>query len=104
MAGNDATVLITDETTMRMFPPLRAAWAQLGEQVHVGISGRNARRVLFGAINVRTGHRIVTIAKRLTQLTFQDFLEEISRRYRRGEIMLLADGHGAHKTNATLAL
>ena len=104
MAGDDATVLITDETTMRMFPPLRASWARIGEQANVGITGRNAQRVLFGAINVRTGHRVVTIGKRLNQLTFQHFLKEIRRRYRRGEIHLLLDGHTAHATNATLEL
>ena len=104
MAGDDATVLVTDETTMRMFPPLRASWARLGGQAGVGISGHNARRVLFGAINVRTGHRIVTIGKRLNQLTFRHFLSEIRRRYRSGELHLLLDGHGAHKTEATRAL
>ena len=87
-----------------MFPPLRAAWARLGEQAGVGISGHNARRTLFGAINVRSGHRIVTIAKRLTQVSFQDFLKEIRRRYRRGELHLILDGHSAHKTAATRAL
>lgn len=103
MAGDDATVLVTDETTMRMFPPLRASWAQLGEQAHVGISGHNARRVLFGAINVRTGHRIVTIDKRLNQLTFQHFLEQIHKSYR-GEVHVVLDGHTAHMTKATRAL
>lgn len=89
---------------MRMFPPLRASWARLGDQAEVGISGHNARRTLLCAINVRTGHRVVTVAKTLTQLTFQDFLKEIRRRYRRGEIHLILDGHTAHKTKATLAL
>lgn len=84
-----------------MFPPLRAAWARLGEQAHVGITGRNDRRELFGAINIRTGHRIVTIEKRLNQLTFQGFLTEIRRRYRRGEIHLILDKHSAHTAKAT---
>jgi transposase len=104
MAGDDATILVSDETTMRMFPPLRAAWARLGEQSEVGISGHNARRTLFGAINVRTGHRIVTVAKRLTQLTFQDFIEEIRHRYRRGEIHMILDRLGAHRTASTREL
>ena len=86
---------------MRMFPPLRAAWARLGEQAEVGVSGRNDRRELFGAINIRTGHRIVTINKRLNQLTFQGFLDEIRRRYRKGEIHLILDQNSAHTAKAT---
>jgi transposase len=104
MAGDDATVLVRDETTMRMFPPLRAAWARLGEQADVGISGHDARRTQFGAINVRTGRRIVTIAKRLTQVTFQDFLKVIRRRNRGGEIHVILDGHSAQMSAATRAL
>lgn len=44
-----------DETTLRELPPLRCAWAKRGEQAIVVISGRNARRVIHGAINVHTG-------------------------------------------------
>ena len=53
-----AVVLATDWTILRLFPPVRAAWAKTGEQAEVPITGANAQRVLFGAINVRTGHRM----------------------------------------------
>ena len=48
-------VWMGDETTLRELPPLRCAWAKRGEQAIVLISGRNSRRVIHGAINVRTG-------------------------------------------------
>lgn len=51
-----------DETTLREFPPLRAAWARRGEQQVVIISGRNARRVVHGALNISTGE-IVRVAR-----------------------------------------
>jgi len=44
-----------DETTLREFPPLRAGWARRGQQATVVISGRNARRVIVGALNIVTG-------------------------------------------------
>src|SRR5262245_20329539 len=47
----DAALLFEDETLLRLFPVLRRAWALRGEQARIGISGRNAKRVLFGAIN-----------------------------------------------------
>ncbi len=52
-------LLIEDETIVRLFPPLRFAWAMKGNQAQVRITGCNAKRVLFGAINPRTGHRVV---------------------------------------------
>ena len=52
-------LLAEDETTLRLLPPLRAAWALRGQQATVPISGRNDQRVLFGALNVATGHRVI---------------------------------------------
>jgi hypothetical protein len=74
---DDEPVLVEDETILRMFPPLRQAWGMRGEQVCVPISGRIARRVLFGAIDIRTGHRIVQRAKGLWQSEVQAFLREL---------------------------
>ena len=53
-----------DETTLREFPPLRAAWARRGQQAEVVISGRNARRVLHGLLNVATGERVRLLRER----------------------------------------
>jgi transposase len=44
-----------DETTLREYPPLHAAWAKRGKPANVVISGRNGRRVLHGALNAATG-------------------------------------------------
>src|SRR3954467_14890307 len=54
-----AVLLAEDETTLRFLPPLRAAWAPRGQQAHVPISGHNAQRTLFGALNVRNGRRVL---------------------------------------------
>jgi len=53
-----------DETTLREFPPLRAAWARRGRQAEVVISGRNARRVLHGLLNVLSGERVRLVRER----------------------------------------
>jgi hypothetical protein len=44
---HNAVLLFVDVTILRLFPPLRFAWAFRGEQAEVKISGRNAKRVLF---------------------------------------------------------
>lgn len=46
---------MADETALREFPPLRAAWAKRGAQAVVTISGHNARRTVFGALRPATG-------------------------------------------------
>jgi hypothetical protein len=76
----EAVLLVEDETILRLFPILRRAWSMLGEQARVYITGRNAKRVLLAAINVRTGHRVVMRRRRMRQEDFQDFLHLMGRR------------------------
>ena len=49
---------IGDETALRAFPPLRAAWTKRGVQQQVISSGRNAQRVIWGAVNVHSGELV----------------------------------------------
>jgi transposase len=98
-------VLFTDWTLLRLFPPLRAAWAPVGLSREVLITGQNAKRVLFGAINLHTGHRIVLIRARAGGADARAFLMELRRRYRsRGTIWLLLDRASSHTDRQTQAL
>ena len=85
-------LLATDWTLLRLFPPLRSAWARKGEQAQVRISGRNAKRVLFGTINGRTAHRVGMKRKQAGGEDAQALLRELRKRYRGwGTIWLLLD-------------
>lgn len=98
-------LLCTDWTLLRLFPPLRATWAHTGTQAIVPITGANAKRVLFGAIDLHTAHRVVLIRRRAGQADAQVFLRALRRRYRHAErLWLLADRASAHTAHATLAL
>ena len=68
---------------MRLIPPLRATWALKGAQAVVPITGRNAKRVLFGAIDLRSARRVVLIRSHAGQAGAQAFLRALRRRYRR---------------------
>lgn len=57
-------VWVGDETGLREFPPLRSAWSKRGVQAAVLISGRNARRVLHGALCPRTGELVRVVRER----------------------------------------
>jgi len=98
-------VLFIDWTLVRLFPPLRAAWSRRGEQALVPITGQNAKRVLFGAINLHTGRRVVLISKRAGGAEARAFFEELRRRYwQAGRIWLLLDRASAHTNDKTLRL
>ena len=98
-------LLFTDWTLLRLFPPLRAMWAKIGTQAEVKITGYNAKRVLFGAINVRTARRTVHIGKGVGAREVAMFLTALRKAYRRaGTIWLLADRASGHTARATLDL
>jgi hypothetical protein len=100
----NAVLLFVDATILRLFPPLRFAWAFRGEQAEVKISGRNAKRVLFGAINPRTGHRLVLRRPRMRQEDFQAFLRYLRQRYPGRPLWLLLDRAPCHEALKSQAL
>ena len=98
-------VLFADATRLRLFPPLRAAWARVGKPAIVPVTGRNGRCVLFGALNVCTGHCIVVRQPSETGPGARAFLTEIRRRYRRAPtIWLLLDQGSPHTAAPTRQL
>jgi transposase len=92
----EAVWLFEDETILRLFPVLRRAWSFRGEQAVVPITGNNAKRVLFGTLNPRTGHRIVFRSSAMRQAPFQAFLRLLRHAYPGREIWLLLDEAPCH--------
>ena len=97
-------LLFEDETILRLFPVLRRAWSLRGEQAIVPITGSNAKRVLFGTINPRTGHRIVLCRPNMRQEHFQAFLRLLRQSYPGREIWLLLDEAPCHIAPKSQAL
>ena len=98
-----SATLAEDETDLRLFPPLRAGWAKRGHAAPVPISGGNAKRVLFGAINIDTGHRLFLARHRGRAADCVAFLEEVRRRYRGRHVALLLDEDSSHTAAASRA-
>ena len=99
-----AVLLAQDETILRLFPVLRRAWSLRGEQAKVYISGRNAKRVLFATINLRTGHRLVMRRRRMRQGDFQEFLRLVRQRYGSRPVWMLLDEAPCHIAKRSLRL
>jgi hypothetical protein len=97
-----SVVLAQDETDLLLFPPLRAAWSRRGEDARVWLSGRNARRVIFGAMNLRTGTRLFVPRLKGRSGDFQAFLGEVRSRYRGWHVALLLDEDPSHTAKASL--
>jgi len=100
----NAVLLAEDETILRLFPPLRFTWALIGQQAVVPITGRNAKRVLYGVINLRTGHRIVQRGWSMRQEEFQAFLRRLRRCYPGRPLWLLLDEAPCHIATKSQAL
>jgi hypothetical protein len=88
--------LAEDETDLRLFPPLRAGWALRGKEAPVPISGSNAKRVLFGALNLVSGGRLFVVRPQGRGVDFEDFLEEVHAWFRGRHVVLLLDEDSSH--------
>jgi hypothetical protein len=96
-------VLAEDETDLLLFPPLRAGWSKRGEATRVWLSGRNARRVIFGAMNLWTGTRLFVPRKKGKSVDFQALVEEVRWHYRGWHVAMLLDEDPCHTAQASQA-
>jgi len=102
--GPRTVFLVEDETDLRLFPPLRAGWRRRGQSAPVRITGRNAKRVVFGTLNPRTGHRVLLCRHRHRSEDFQVYLAMVRWHYRGWSIVLLLDEDSCHTAKASLRL
>jgi len=99
-----SVVLAEDETDLLLFPPLRAAWSLRGQAKRVSLSGRNARRVVFGALNLRTGRRLFLPREHQRAGDFQAFLRVVHHHYRGWHAALLLDEDPSHTAKGSVQL
>ncbi len=96
MVAAGGEVWFGDETTLREFPPLRAAWAKRGEQQVVVVSGRNARRVVHGALEAATGEFVALLRERSRQDDCAAFVEALGRVHPEVPKLLIWDNAPPH--------
>jgi len=85
-----------DETIITETPPLYSCYCRIGEQCCVPITGNRQKRVLHGAINVRSGEVLLLITKVWDEQTHQYFLEMIRSHWRGWQIILFEDRGTPH--------
>jgi transposase len=97
-------LLMLDETIVTETPPLYSCYGYRGEQVEVPISGNRAKRILHGAINVRSGDVLLLITHEWVQETHQAFLTMIRAHWRGWNIVLFEDRGSPHTAGDSVAL
>jgi hypothetical protein len=89
---------------MVLFPKLEAGWALRGEPARVVLCGGNARRVVFGALNIMTGHRLFLSTRRQRAIEFQQFLRRVHWHYRGWRVAMVLDEDSSHTAKASQEL
>jgi transposase len=93
--------LFEDETDVLLFPPLRAGWFLRGKPAKVPISGKNAKRTVFGTIDVDTGRRILTAQQGACAIDFQAILRLIRGEYGDQKVALILDKASRHTADGS---
>jgi len=85
-----------DETIVTETPPLYNCYSRIGQQKCIPIIGGHDRRIVHGALNIRSGDVALLITKTWTNITHQDFLSVVRRHWRGWQIVLLEDRASPH--------
>jgi DDE superfamily endonuclease len=93
-----------DEVIITETPPLYCCYGRIGQQVSVPITGNRAKRVVHGALNIRTGELLLLITDLWDEITHQFFLGMIRRHWLGWRIILFEDRGTPHTAEDSLAL
>jgi DDE superfamily endonuclease len=85
-----------DETIVTETPPLYSCYCRIGEQTCIPVTGNRQKRILHGAINIRSGDVVMLITKVWDEVTHQYFLEMIRAHWRGFSIVLFEDRGSPH--------
>jgi transposase len=100
LADPTATLLAEDEADQQLLPVLRAMWQRVGTQVRIPTPGQNAKRGVFGALNVRTGEWFYQLTAHKRSVDFLAFLRRLEVAYPTGRVYILVDNASIHTSQA----
>jgi transposase len=100
LADPNATLIAEDEADQQLLPILRAMWQRVGQQVHIPTPGQNAKRGIFGALNVRTGAWLYQLTTHKRSVDFIAFLTLLLVTYPAGRVYVLVDNASIHTSRA----
>jgi transposase len=83
---------------------MRKSWSLRGQQAQILLSGYNARRVIFGGLELRTGERLFVTRRRQQASDFAQWLLRLRQNHPGGELAVLLDENSCHTCAATRKL
>jgi hypothetical protein len=95
-------ILRLDETIITATPPLARCYGHRGQQVCSPITGNRAKRVLHGALNVRTGAIALLLTHQGAQAPQQYFLTMVRSQWRGWHIVLFEERGAPHTAEESL--
>ena len=97
-------VFYEDEVDIHLNPKIGLDWMVSGQQKEVLTPGKNEKRYLAGALDVRTGVVIWVEGKRKTSYLFLDLLDRLRREYPQARCLhLICDNYRIHKSDIVFA-
>jgi putative transposase len=103
LADPHGTLLAQDECDCHLLPVLRAMWQRRGEQVRIPTPGQNAKRGVFGALDLRSGQWFYQLTEHKRSVEFIAFLTTLLTAYPRGTIYVIVDNASIHTSKAVKA-
>jgi transposase len=94
-AAQETIILYADEARIQLLPLLRAMWCWVGQQMRVPTPGSNVTRMIFGALDIRSGGWTYLIREHMRKEDFIAFLEHLLTIYT-GPIILIVDNYSSH--------
>jgi transposase len=101
LADPTGIFLAEDECDLHLLAVLRACWQRLGEQLRIVTPGQNAKRGVFGALNLRTGAWFYQLSAHKRSADFIAFLAPLLDAYPIGCIYILVDNASIHASKLT---
>jgi transposase len=81
-------------------PALTRMWSPVGQQPEVPAPGQNEKKVVYGAVDYKTGKLTYTVADTKSGAEFLAFLVVLVARYLGRKILLVCDNGRFHTTKA----
>jgi transposase len=76
-----AVLLAEDEAHINLLPWVRSTWIPRGTRQEVMTPGKNRRRTIFGAVDLRTGRFLYQVTRKAISATFTGFCEQLLAAY-----------------------
>jgi transposase len=95
-----ATRIAEDECDLHLLAVVRAMWQRIGTQIRIPTPGQNAKRGVFGFLNLRTGEWFYQLTEPKRGTAFIAFLDQLRVIYPVAQIFVLVDNARMHPSKA----